>query len=59
MTTMRRILGLAHDLDYALSESDWIESATENGLSFIEAVIDIQAMVDDGTLVVVRKEPVP
>ncbi len=60
MTTMRRILALASDPEDAMNESDWIEDISEEQeVSYRDAVRRVQAMVDDGTLVVIRTEPVP
>ena len=55
----RRILALADDPEDAMSEADWIETTSGDGMSLAAASIRVQAMIDDGTLVVLREEAVP
>ncbi len=60
MTTTRRILALATDPEDGISELDWIEDVChDEGIAFEPAVMRVQVLVDDDTLIVVRTEPVP
>jgi hypothetical protein len=60
MMFTRRILARVENLDDAFPELDWIESRTRIlGEPFGVAVRSIQDLIDDGSIIVVREEPVP
>lgn len=58
-TVTRRILARVENPDDAIAEIYWLNSRTRLlGESFGQAVRAIQAEIDDGSMVVVREEPV-
>jgi hypothetical protein len=58
-TVTRRILAPAGHPEDAMAEMNWIDNCIGHEGSFIAAVRHIQAMIDDGSMIVVREEPVP